>query len=343
MQATTFLRAVILLSLAVATGPAALRADTPAQEMAQAAGAFLASLTPAQKEQAVFEFKNDERLNWHFIPKERKGLPLKEMTPTQRHLAQALLSTALSQRGLMKAATIMSLEQILFDLEGAQRRFPRDPELYFVTVFGVPGGKEPWAWRWEGHHLALNFTVLNGEQVLGAPSFLGSNPAEVREGPRAGLKILGAEEALGRKLVLALNDEQRAVAIFSNTAPADIITGADRQARLLEPAGLPASRMNATQRDLLMQVVKEYAGRLRGELAAHDLRRIEALDPAKLSFAWAGPTAERAPHYYRVQGPHFLIEYDNTQNNANHVHAVWRDLENDFGGDALKRHYERSH
>lgn len=318
-------------------------AHTPAGDMAEAAKGLLAALSPEQRTKATYEFKNDERLNWHFIPKERNGLPLKEMTPPQRHLAQALLATALSQRGYMKAGMIMSLEQILFDMEGTRRRFPRDPELYFITIFGTPGGKDPWAWRWEGHHLAFNFTILNGDQVLVSPSFMGTNPAEVREGQRAGLRVLGAEETLARQLVLSLNDQQLKSAIYTNKAPADIITVADRQARLLKPDGLPMSRMTPTQREMLMNVIKEYAGRVRGELADRDMKRIKSLSPQKISFAWAGPTEIKAPHYYRIQGPHFLIEYDNTQNDANHVHAVWRDLEHDFGGDPLKRHYEQSH
>jgi len=319
-----------------------VRAHGPAEEMAEAAAHFLAALTPEQNGKATFELKDDERLNWHFIPKARKGVSLKEMTPAQRHLAHALLNSALSQRGYMKASTIMSLEQILADIE--KGRGPvRDPELYFVSIFGKPGANATWAWRWEGHHLALNFSIIEGERISMTPSFMGSNPGEVRTGQQSGLRALAREEDLARKLVRSLNDRQRQVAIYTNTAPADIITAADRKARLLTPAGLAMSQMNRDQKATLMDLLKEYVYRHRGEVADQDLKRIQQAGPQKITFAWAGPTEPGQGHYYRIQGPTFLMEYDNTQNNANHIHAVWRDLENDFGGDLLHRHYEADH
>jgi hypothetical protein len=338
----TFLKVpgALMLALACQTFVPTVRAHPPAEEMADAATHFLAALSPEQKTKATFDLKDDERLNWHFIPKARKGLPLKEMTPPQRHLAQGLLSTALSQRGYMKASTIMSLEQILADIE--QGKGPvRDPELYFVSIFGKPGAKETWAWRWEGHHLAMNFSIVDGEKISMTPSFMGSNPAEVRMGQRSGLRVLEHEEDLARKLVRSLDDQQRQAAVYTNTAPADIITGADRQARLLTPAGLAMSRMNSEQKETLMDLVKEYIYRNRGEVADRDLKRIQ--ETGNITFAWAGSTEPGQGHYYRIQGRTFLMEYDNTQNNANHIHAVWRDLDNDFGGDPLRRHYEQHH
>jgi hypothetical protein len=310
--------------------------------MAEMTKHFLASLTPEQKAKATYEFKHDERLNWHFIPKTRNGLPLKEMTPAQRHIAHALLSTALSQRGYMKASLIMSLEQVLKEIE-VGGRMVRDAELYFVTIFGMPGGKEPWGWRWEGHHLACNFTVVNGTDVMVTPTFMGSNPAEVRDGPRTGLRVLAAEEDLARKLLLSFNEEQRRTAIYTNRAPSDIISGTNRPAMLLKPAGLAMGQMNQTQQTILMDLLKEYFYRARPEVAELDVKKVQALSPDKVTFAWAGPTEPKQGHYYRIQAPHFLIEYDNTQNNANHIHAVWRDLERDFGGDPLKKHYEEHH
>ncbi|MCI0539190.1 MAG: DUF3500 domain-containing protein [Verrucomicrobiales bacterium] len=333
---------VLALALACHSFAFALRAHTPAEEMADAATHFLAALSPEQKTKATFELKDDERLNWHFIPKARKGLPLKEMTPAQRHLAHALLNTALSQRGYMKASTIMSLEQILAEIE--QGRGPvRDPELYFVSIFGKPGAKETWAWRWEGHHLAMNFSIAGGDKVSMTPSFMGSNPGEVRVGQRSGLRVLKQEEEIARKLVHSLDAKQRQAAIYTNTAPADIITSADRKARLLTPAGLAMSEMNKDQQGLLMDLLKEYVYRNRGEVAEKDLKRIQDTGAQKITFAWAGSTEPGQGHYYRIQGQTFLMEYDNTQNKANHIHAVWRDLENDFGGDLLRRHYEQDH
>src|SRR5262245_61275546 len=248
------LRCVLTLALVFPGFSLALRAHTPAEEMADAATHFLAALSPEQRAKATFDLKDDERLNWHFIPKTRKGLPLKEMAPAQRHLGCALLSTALSQRGYMKASTIMSLEQILADIE--QGKGPvRDPELYFVSIFGKPGAKETWAWRWEGHHLALNFSIVDGDKISMTPSFMGSNPGEVRTGPRAGLRVLEREESLARKLVLSLDEKQQQAAIYTNKAPADIITGAERKARLLTPSGLAMSRMTQEQQGLLMDLV----------------------------------------------------------------------------------------
>jgi hypothetical protein len=185
--------------------------------------------------------------------------------------------------------------------------------------------------------------VAPDDQVSVTPSFFGSNPAEVRTGPRQGLRVLGAEEDLARDLVRSLEADQQRVAIYTNKAPADIITGADRKARVLEPAGLSAAKMSAGQVALLWAVIKEYVYRYRPEVADEDLRKIRAAGPEKLAFAWAGSTAPGEGHYYRIQGPSFLLEFDNTQNSANHVHTVWRDLEGDFGEDLLRQHYDRDH
>jgi len=236
----------------------------------------------------------------------------------------------------------MSLEQILAELEGPNRKMARDPELYFVTVFGTPGSKGTWGWRWEGHHLAFNFTVVNG-QVVGSPNFLGTNPAEVREGPRKGLRVLAVEEDLARALVKSLDASQRAAAVFTNTAPRDIITGADKRVKPLSPAGVSAAKLTKEQTANLQALVREYAQRVRPDVASRDLDKIAQAGWDKVHFAWAGPLDAGKGDYYRVQGPTFLLEYDNTQNNNNHVHAVWRDFDGDFGEDLLKRHYEQEH
>ena len=273
------------------------------------------------------------------IPKARKGLPLKEMSSAQKKLAHALLNSGLSQRGYAQAVTIMSLDQILAELE--QGKGPvRDPDLYYFTIFGKPGVEEAWGWRVEGHHLSLNF-VVHGDEVLAAtPAFFGSNPGEVREGPRKGLRVLGQEETLGRQFVDSLNDDQKKTAIIATTAPQEIITKNDRKAQLLEPPGLPASQMTAGQKAALLNLIKDYAFRHRAEVAEGDLKKIEAAGLDEVHFAWAGSLGPGQGHYYRIQGPTFLLEYDNTQNNANHIHTVWRDFANDFGEDVLRRHYE---
>ena len=310
-------------------------------DMAQAANAFLASLSPEQKSKASFDFKDEERYNWHFIPRARKGLPLKEMDHAQRPLAHALLSSGLGQKGYVEAVTIISLEKILADIEKGSGP-ARDPELYFVSIFGKPDAKGTWGWRVEGHHLALNFTIVNGRAVAGAPSFYGTNPAEVRDGPRKGLRVLAAEEDLGRHLAKALDENQRKSGFLPGEVPRDILTGNARKAMLNDPAGITADKLNPQQKQMLLSLIDLYARRLRPEMAEADLRRIMDAGIEKVRFAWSGKLEPGAPHYYRIHGPTFLVEYDNTQNNANHVHTVWRDLTNDFGDDALKRHYDEA-
>jgi hypothetical protein len=331
----------LLFAIVVAALSMSRAAAQNSSDITEAAKAFLAALTPEQAAKAKFEMNNEERMNWHFIPRERKGLTMKDMTPAQDNLGFALLGSSLSQRGFMKATTIMSLEQILLDME--QGRGPkRDPENYFFSIFGEPGSKA-WGWRFEGHHQSFNFTLSGDKLISAAPNFFGSNPGEVKTGPRAGLRVLGREEDLGRKLVQSLKPELQKLAIYTNVAPSEIITSTNRPARHVSPDGVAASKFNAAQKEILWDIIKEYVFRYREDAAREDLEKIHATKPDKITFAWAGGLERGQPHYYRVQGPTFIIEYDNTQNNANHVHAVYRNLENDFGGDMLKRHYEASH
>ncbi|MBK5290148.1 MAG: DUF3500 domain-containing protein [Acidobacteriia bacterium] len=317
-----------------------LRVPT-AVTMDRAANTFLNSLTPDQKAKAAFSFQEDERLNWHFIPRVRKGLPLREMTPTQKHLAQALLAAGLSQSGYMKAITIMSLEDILRILEkdSGERR---NPEGYFFSIFGEPSENGTWGYRVEGHHMAQNWTVVKGK-VSDSPSFFGTNPALVKDGPRKGLRVLAAEEDAARELLMALDEGQRKTAIVNETALKDIITMASRKAALEgQPSGLSATKMSGKQLDLLHNLLEEYAGNMPEQLA--EARREMIKKAGKnIFFAWTGVKEKGGPHYYRVQGPTFLVEYDNTQNDANHVHSVWRNYNGDFGLDLLAQHLRTAH
>ena len=332
----------LLLALcALALAPCS-RAHVAGEEMAAAANQFLESLQPEQRAKAAFDFKSDERSNWYFIPKVRQGLTLKAMTPAQRALAHKLLRSGLSAHGYEKATNIISLEPVLKELEGKSGTMVRDNELYYVSIFGKPEATGTWGWRVEGHHLSANFTVVKGELFAGTPSFYGSNPAEVRQGPRKGVRVLSHEEDLGRELIKALDAAQQKVAIYDTKAPADVITGNKRKVLPLDAAGITYAKLTEAQRGQLQALVKTYVNRLRGDLAETDLKKIEQAGWDKTSFAWAGGTEKGDPHYYRVQGPTFLVEYDNTQNNANHVHAVWRDFNNDFGEDLLRKHYAES-
>ncbi len=318
-------------------GDAAL--EHAAQEMAQAALNFWSALSPELQAKCAFPFDNDERFNWHFIPRERKGITWNDMSPAQQALAHAFLASGLSSRGYRQAESIMSLDQILKELE--QGKGPlRDPNNYAFSVFGTPSERGTWGWRFEGHHLSTNFTIVNGRAVAG-PVFFGTNPATVLEGPRKGLRVLAVEEDLGRELIKSLTPEQQKIAVYESTAPRDIITSNSRKANPGPPVGLAAGKMTAAQQKLLMTLVENYAFRLRSELADDDLAKISAAGFKEIHFAWAGELEPGKPHYYRIHGPTFLVEFDNTQNNANHIHTVWRDAKNDFGEDLLKAHYEK--
>ncbi|MBC8165663.1 MAG: DUF3500 domain-containing protein [Bryobacteraceae bacterium] len=322
------------LSLLAAT------AQDPAPVLTTVANNFLASLSTEQSAKARFAFADEERFNWHFIPKERKGLPIREMAPFQRHLASALLNAALSQKGYIKATTVMSLEDVLKILEkdNGERR---NAEKYYFSIFGEPADKGIWGLRVEGHHLSLNFTIADGK-IKGSPNFLGANPAEVREGPRKGLRPLHAEEDLARELLASLTAEQKSAAIVSKTAYKDILTEASRKVALTgQPNGLSAAKLNTRQREQLQKVIQEYITNL-PEPVAQARQALVKKSGNNINFAWAGVEERGGPHYYRIQSPDFLIEYDNTQNDANHIHSVWREISGDWGGDLLGDHYKTS-
>jgi hypothetical protein len=320
-----------------------LRAHDAGAEMAAAAKNFLSALTPEQQTKASFAFADAERSNWHFIPRVRKGLPIKEMTSEQRLLAHALLASGLSHSGYGKAVSIMSLESILAIVEKDRVGGPvRDPELYFVSIFGQPGGA-PWGWRVEGHHLALNFTIPTpGASPAMTPSFFGTNPGEVKSGPRAGTRLLGADEDLGRELVKSLDEAQRKTAVILDEAPKEIFNDPKR-VDPTKPEGLPHASLTAAQKPLLARLIKEYLFRHRPDVAAEEWARIEKAGLDAVHFAWAGGLEPGQPHYCRVQSNAFVIEYDNTQNDANHVHSIWRNFGRDFGADALGKHVADSH
>jgi len=338
--------AVVVLWIAGA-GIAQQRA---ASAIATAANAFLSSLTPEQKQKAVFPLVSDEWTRWHFIPVSqfpRNGLPLKEMTEVQRQRAHDLLKVSVSQIGYKTATSTMQNETLLGAMEAAARAaaatpgtgIPRDPDNYFFSVFGEPSAKAGWGWRFEGHHVSLHFAVDNGKMaVTSTPLFFGANPAEVREGPTTGSRVLGAEEDAGRALVLSLDATERATAILAQTAPNDIATANTVKVDPLIPAGLTSANMTPPQRDMLMKLVDIYLAMALPEVAADRLAKIKTAGVEKVAFAWAGPTEKGQRYYYRVQGPTFLIEHNNTQNNGNHVHSVWRDFNGDFGRDLLAEH-----
>ena len=338
-------RFFFLFSAMAALTVAPVKGHEAAVEMADAAKVWLQSLSKEQRSQATFELTDKERENWHFIPKPfegegmRGGLTLKDMEPQQRHLAFALLSSGMSHRGFLTSTQIMSLEHVLWEMEQDAKR---DTMMYYVSIFGKPGS-DAWGWRFEGHHLSINFTIADGKVTSATPNFFASNPGEILEGPRKGLRVLAAEEDVARELVQSLSDEQKAKAIVEEKAPRDILTSAEPTVESLGDAGLTWGDLTKEQRQGLRELIHVYVHRIRSEVAKDDLAAIKEAGMDKIVFAWAGGIEKGDPHYYRVQGPTFLLEYANTQNNANHVHAVWRDFAGDFGRDVLKEHYQAHH
>jgi hypothetical protein len=334
--------------VAAAFTGAIIAAERSSGAMASAATAFVNTLTPEQRQQAVFAFESDERTRWHFIPTEgfpRKGITVKEMSEPQRAAAHALLKAGLSQRGYMTATAIMELETLLGNLERREREggrqaegFMRDPVRYFFSVFGTPSARNTWGWRVEGHHVSLHFTMKDGQVIASSPAMFGSNPAEQREGPTKGTRILAGAEDTARELLLALDAAQRTEAVINGVAPNDIVTSNRLGITPLSPIGIEAAKLTSRQRDLLMKVVDVYVGYMADDIAAERMAKLKKAGLEKVTFAWAGPAERGEKHYYRIQGPTFLIEYDNSQNNGNHIHSVWRDFTSDFGRDLLREH-----
>jgi hypothetical protein len=336
----------LLHGAAAATTAWALRVPAFAQvtdaartAMAGAATAFVAALTADGQRRALFAFDDKERLNWHYVPRRRQGLAFKDMPAAARAAAHELMKASLSAAGYGKAVNVIRLEGVLRQLEtfGA---LLRDPENYLVSVFGPPGPGAPWGWRLEGHHLSLNFTLVPGKPIAVTPAFLGANPAEVRSGALAGLRTLAREQDLGRALAQAMDEPQRRRMVIATQSLGDIVSGPSRGERLTTPAGVPAAELGASQRELLVRLVEEYTRNMRAEVAEGELERMREAGVERLHFAWAGPLEPGHAHYYRIHGPTVLIEFDNSQNEANHIHSVWHDPRNGFGADLLRAHYE---
>ncbi len=336
------MRTAIVLAAAgcAAAAPPAVRPDL-ASDMADAAQRFLSTLTPEQAQHARFALDDGERLNWHYIPRPRRGVALGELSTSQRHLAYAFLATALSRRGLLTATTIMALEDVLRDREHGQGAFPRDPGAYFLTIFGEPSLHATWGWRLEGHHLSLNLTLVDGVHPVAAPAFFGASPSTVDAGPLAGTRVLGREEALGFTLLASLDVDERRAAIRAATAPEDILIGPGGAAVAMP--GVPALRMTPAQREVLVALLDACLANLPRELADSERQQIVAAGLDQVVFSWLGRTVPGEPHYFRLTGPTFVYELDNTQDHATHVHTVWHARGGDFGTNLLRDHYRADH
>jgi hypothetical protein len=332
------LLALVLIPVAMTVNGQQARLELT-QDMVDATTVFLESLTAQQRNNGTYDFDDEERLNWHFIPRDRNGVPFKSMNGTQREAAESLLQIFFSAKGYEKAEAIRGLESVLAEIE-VNGRFDRDPELYYLTVFGTPGQDSNWALRYEGHHMAQNWTFVRGMGIASSPQFFGTNPAEVRTGNKIGTRVLATEEDLARDLAKSLDARQTARAVLNVEVPRDIYTAAEKEVGPLEDTGISYSDLNSQQKLVLMSIIEEIASAQAIVVADERLRTIRDNGLDNIKFAWIGNTEKDDAHYYRVQGPSFLIEYDNTQSNANHVHLVWRDFTGDFGRDLIRMHYQ---
>ena len=308
--------------------------------MSKAAKNYLSKLNDTQRKQTSFAFDDKERLNWHYIPRPRNGLPVKQLEGDALQSAFALIRAGLSEVGYDQALNVMSLEEVLYLLEGGareERRDKRDPQKYYLSVFGTPAETGTWGWRVEGHHLSLNYTIKGGKVASSTPEFFGANPGTIDAGVGRQIRVLGAEEDIARAILKLCNEEQQKLAWLDKAAPDDLRTGGATgtnpvafQPEATAPVGLPASKMSADQKKLLAELLSEYLKNMPGDVEKERRAAIEKGGLDGIHFAWWGDADQHKRHYYRVQGPTFLIEYNNTQNNANHVHSMWRNLGGDF-------------
>ncbi len=347
MSRLTALRLAVAVTIVLSfAGGAMVASQKSAATMAKTASAFLDGLSAEQRARAALPFEGEERLRWHFIPNEmfpRKGLMIKEMNETQRRLAHDLLRSGLSARGYNKVTAIIELEDILKAIETGGK-MARNKEEYYFSVFGTPAAKGTWGWRMEGHHISLRFTVADGAtkgHVSSSPMFLGSNPAEVRDGEKMGLRVLADEEDAARALMMALSPDQQKQATINAVAPNDIVTMNKNDITPLPDQGVTFASLQPSQQALLTRLIDVYTSNMEADLAAGRLAKIKAAGLDTIRFAWAGEIEKGKKHYYSIQGPTFLVEYDNTQNNGNHIHSVWRDFYGDFGRDLLREHLKQ--
>lgn len=308
---------------------------------------FLNSLNKEQRNKAQMSFENSSKHDWHYLPATmhpRPGIALFELNSNQKQILFQLLQSSLSESGFAKTQQIISLENILAEVTGD--KVMRDPEKYYAAFYGNPAKDSLWSWSFQGHHLSLNFAVLNGKTSI-APRFLGANPATVKEGSRKGERTLDKEDDLGLKLINSCSAKQKQKAIFNHKSFFDIITKNAAEVAPLDPVGIKMKALNSTQQSILLTLINEYLSTMPDELAKARIKKLEAEETDEIRFGWAGATQPGIGHYYRIQGLSFLIEFDNTQsdysqNKANHIHSVWRDFDGDFGRDLIREHYQSS-
>jgi hypothetical protein len=340
------LKILLILLLVSLSIPSPVWAHISGEELSTAANKVLNSLDEKQRAKVSFDFDNKERTNWSYVPYVRPGLAIKEMSEAQQKLVQDLLAVSLSPVGKNKVLGVVLLEEYLHLKEEGKGRFDRDPGLYTISFFGKPTAKGTWGWRWEGHHCSQNFTVVDGKLIGATPSFIGANPGKINDDKSVhhGFELLAFEDLKGRELARSLTPEQMQKALLKGVTPRDIVTrNRPKITGPLVPLGISLKDLSPDQKKILGQIIIEYVGRARPDFAIQEMKEITATPEDQIYFGWAGGLEVGQPHYYRVQGPTFLFELDNTQNNANHVHTVWRDLKKDFGYDVLAEHLNTAH
>lgn len=308
--------------------------------MVDSARRWLASLDAPQRTKATYHYLDGERIFWYYPPLNRHGLPLRDMDDRQRALALELLATGLTEDANRQARLIIEHEDVLGPLEAewGQVTWPRDPQLYYWTVFGEPGRAEPWGWRAEGHHLSVHYSVWGDQVIAVTPFFFGANPAEVRKGPKEGLRILARREDLAIELINSLDAAQRRRAVIHDKAPWDILGYNASKQPVHDDEGIAGRDLNGAQQEILMTLIAEYVNGVPAPVAEQRLAAIRDTGLDDYRLIWAGGTDRARDHYYRIHGGRFIVEFDNIQNGANHIHSVWRDVENDFAQDILRDH-----
>ncbi len=307
-------------------------------EIAQACNNWLNSLSPEQKAKGTYDFRDGERIFWYYPPLNRHGLALRDMDQNQRDLAYAIIDSTLAPDTAEKAKLIMEHELVLgpIEVEEGTANWDRNPELYYWTVFGEPGSDGPWGWRAEGHHVSLHINCWEDKIISVTPFFLGANPAEVLKGDKQGLRILDRREDLAIELINSFDDDQKSRAILHDKAPWDILTYNSSKAAVHDNEGVAGSEMTGSQRETLMSLITEYVNGMRSEYAESKMAELRERGLDNFRVVWSGALDRSRDHYYRIHGGNFIIEFDNIQNGANHIHSVWRDVENDFGEDVMR-------
>lgn len=350
-------QARLLLTLCCFSAIAASSQSSYNQEIRNVAGKIISSLDPLQKRAALLSFDDTARIKWNNLPiglRARSGISIGNMTEDQRKLLHRLLSASLSSQGYLKATSIMHLDNLLnMFVDTAYARKMIDDSLkkflvdlkwthrnYYLAFFGLPD-QPNWGFKIEGHHLSVNYT-FTGDKISVTPWFIGTDPAEMPFTEYAGWRVLGEEEDLGLRLIRMLTPDQQKKATMSSAVPGDIITGAESGKRLIDYWGIKASEMNTQEKEVLQNIIREYVFNMEFEKATEEYNKILKAGINNIYFGWIGPYEEKQQHYFMLNGPTFLIEFDNAggpRKEANHIHTIWREKGNEYGEDVLRQHY----